>query len=385
MERSISIGRINKHETRDISMGEITVIDRAKQILATDKTEGKLLELAGKYRDVIACNNSIDHQMIKRGHLTLIKARTGIQKTGKAARDDMTKLAKAIIAEEKRLIGITEPEEKRLQSLREEWEAAEKRREEEDARIEQERVAKLRAAIDAILSHKMASPNEDLPHLNRRMAELKQLIITPDTFAEFCDEALRARDEMLEVLEERYLDREIYEEEQAELAKQKAEQAAEAARLQAEREEIERQKREIAERERQAAAEAVKNHAARSMRSVVNDAEAAAEPASAPQPAEASEAPVPQQIVAPEPDTQPDRTDVEVAAEAFVEAVEEPDTDQSSPEAVFLKRKQELEEKMLEDLIFEVRRFVANNAGAAPHSITVTVRDRVPVKVTTLF
>ena len=65
---------------------EITVIDRAKQILATDKTEGKLLELAGKYRDVIACNNSIDHQMIKRGHLTLFKARTGIQKTGKAAR-----------------------------------------------------------------------------------------------------------------------------------------------------------------------------------------------------------------------------------------------------------------------------------------------------------
>ena len=65
---------------------ELTVIDRAKQILATDETEGKLLKLASEYRDVTECKSDVDHAMIKRGHLTLVKARTGIQKTGKAAR-----------------------------------------------------------------------------------------------------------------------------------------------------------------------------------------------------------------------------------------------------------------------------------------------------------
>ena len=229
---------------------ELTVADRAKDILASTKTEQDLARLATKYADIKDCRSTTDYSMIKRGHLDLVKARTTIQKTGKAARDDANKLAKAIIAEENRLLSITAPEESRLKTMRDDWEAAEKRRQEESERKERERVAGIRARIEEIRAHERAPMNETAAHLEQRVATIEGIQIDAEGFGESTDEALHIRSEVLEAVKERLFDRQIYEEEQVELARQAEEQAKERARLEEERKALEEKQRAIEESER---------------------------------------------------------------------------------------------------------------------------------------
>lgn len=230
----------------------LTVTARASLALSSEQTRKDLQALVAKSVNIKEVKNAAGRDECHSAAMVLVKARTTIEKTGKAARDDATQFSKAVIAEEKALISITQPEEARLMALRDAWDAAraaEKAEAErkERARVEaiQLRIADIRecavlasqcrtsAAVDALIGKLQADPLQG--------------------FEEFSDEAegvrVKALGRMREIRDEKY------EAEQA-AAREKAEREAEAARLAQERAELERQRAEQAERNRKAREEA---------------------------------------------------------------------------------------------------------------------------------
>ena len=102
-------------------MTEITTLapaDRAMIVLSSSTTEA---QLRGMAQDAASITDVIDPDGREQAHrmgMRLRTARTTIEKAGKAARDDANAFAKAVIDEQKRLIGITEGEERRIIGLR---------------------------------------------------------------------------------------------------------------------------------------------------------------------------------------------------------------------------------------------------------------------------
>lgn len=180
------------------------------------------------------------------------------------AREDAAAFQKAVIAEEKALIAITEPEETRLLGLRDAWDqarAAEKAEAEriERLRIEQIhlRIADIREAGNLALQCRTSAMVESL------IEKMTGQVL--DGFDEFTEEAENTRTATLARMKE-ISDIKLAEEQ--ERARIKAEQEAEAARLAAERAEnariaaeLERQRKEVAEAERIAAQERAEQEA----------------------------------------------------------------------------------------------------------------------------
>jgi len=231
----------------------LTVVARAALALGSDKARTELAELVKKSANIVEVKNSAGREECHSAAMVLVRARTNIEKIGKAARDDATKFSKAVIAEEKALISITQPEEDRLLGLRDAWDAARAAEKAEAERVERERVAAIHARIGRIkgfatlaLECRTSAKVEEL--IERLMAE------PTEGFEEFAEEAATARGltlaRMKEISDAKLLD----EQERARIA---AEQEAERQRLAAERAELERQQREIIE-----AAEAEKRAAA---------------------------------------------------------------------------------------------------------------------------
>jgi hypothetical protein len=238
----------------------LTVVARAALALGSDKARTELAELVKKSANIVEVKNSAGREECHSAAMVLVRARTNIEKIGKAARDDATKFSKAVIAEEKALISITQPEEDRLLGLRDAWDAARAAEKAEAERVERERVAAIHARIGRIkgfatlaLECRTSAKVEEL--IERLMAE------PAEGFEEFAEEAANARGltlaRMKEISDAKLLD----EQERARIA---AEQEAERQRLAAERAELERQQAEAraaqdrldAERRAQAEADA---------------------------------------------------------------------------------------------------------------------------------
>ena len=132
-------------------MTEITTLapaDRAMIVLSSSTTEA---QLRGMVQDAASITDVIDPDGREQAHrmgMKLRTARTTIEKAGKAARDDANAFAKAVIDEQRRLIGITEGEERRIMGLRDAY----------DAKIEAEKEATRKAEADRI----------ELQHTRRR-------------------------------------------------------------------------------------------------------------------------------------------------------------------------------------------------------------------------
>jgi hypothetical protein len=236
----------------------LTVTERAAVALSSDKARTELAALVKKSAAIKEVKNAAGRDECHGAAMVLVKARTTIQKTGKAARDDATQFSKAVIAEEKELIAITQGEEDRLLSLRNTWDEARAAEKAEAERIE-------RARIEAIVL-RIADIRECavLASQCRTAAEVDALIQNlagdpMEGFEEFSDEADGVRTKslarMMDIAGEKR-------EQEAEAARAKAEREAEAARLVQEREELARQRAEQAELNRQAAAQAAATAAA---------------------------------------------------------------------------------------------------------------------------
>ena len=129
---------------------ELTVPTRAQLALNSNKTRADLTELVKKSINIHEIKNTAGRTECHAAAMVLVKARTAIANTGKAARDDATKFSKAVIAEENALIAITEAEEKRLLTLRDEWDAKIAVIKAAEEQAEREQAAKIQARIDAL-------------------------------------------------------------------------------------------------------------------------------------------------------------------------------------------------------------------------------------------
>jgi len=229
---------------------ELTVTARAALALSSEQTRKDLKELVAKSANIREVKNAAGRDECHGAAMALVRARTTITKTGKAAREDAAAFQKAVIAAEKDLIAITEGEEARLLALRDAWDdarAAEKAEAEriERVRVEQIhlRIADIREAGNLALQCRTSAMVESL--IEKMTGQ--QL----DGFDEFTEEAHNTRTVTLARMKEIS---DIKFTEEQERARIKAEQEAEAARLADERAELDRQRAEFqAEIDRRAA------------------------------------------------------------------------------------------------------------------------------------
>lgn len=216
--------------------------DRAALVLNSTKTEADLKQLATSLKAITLVNSPAGREQAHALAMTARTARTTIEKLGKAARDDATKFSKAVIAEEDRLIALIQPEETRVLGLRNAWDAAEAARKEAEARAERERIERHQAVITQIKSYPMLAATA---RTSEMMLQLLQKLHNIDIsgleeFLEQARSAMLAADESLNDL----IDTKKAEE--AEQARIKAEQEAEAARLAEERQRMEAERAEAA-------------------------------------------------------------------------------------------------------------------------------------------
>lgn len=109
-------------EVLSASGGELTVSDRA--VLAFKVNDNALKALASFSKELTVINTEENYKEVKTAEGVLVGRRLDITTMGKSIRDDANKFAKAVIAEENRLIEFIEPEEKRLKALRHVWDEA---------------------------------------------------------------------------------------------------------------------------------------------------------------------------------------------------------------------------------------------------------------------
>ena len=231
----------------------LTVIERASVALGSSALEIHLTDLVKKHADIVTIANKDGREQVHAAAMVLRKQRTTIAAAGKGARDDAAKFCKAVIDEEKRLIGLIEPEEDRLIKLRDDWDA--EREAEKQAAIAKEAMRRkhIEEMIDAIRNTVFVSPRESSASIEAIIAATESLDVSEAIYEEFAPAAARAKAEVLESLRET-LDLAKFNE--ADQARIKAEQDAAAAQLAAERAEMERQLAEAQEQTRIAAEKA---------------------------------------------------------------------------------------------------------------------------------
>lgn len=212
---------------------------RAAIVLESTKAEAQLRELVSLSINITEVKDKAGREQAHRAGMTLKNARVGIEKIGKAAREDAKNFSNAVIAEEKRLVGIVEGEESRIFGLRDGWDAAEAARKAELERIEQERVRVIRAKIEQIKNLPHACLQDNAVELASTIEDLQALVPVAADFAEFVDEATSTRDSTIVAMQA--------------LHSTAVQREAEAVRLAAERAELDKLRAEQAERERVAA------------------------------------------------------------------------------------------------------------------------------------
>lgn len=213
---------------------ELTVKDRAAVALGSSKAEAELIELASKSKAIVAITNKDGRTECHAAAMVAKEARVNIEKAGKAAREDATAFSKAVIAEESRLVGLIAPEERRLLNLRDDWDAKVKAEKEAAEAAERQRVASIKEKIDLIKRGPMnaAMMNADDA---QSVLDLSVEIEIDDSYGEFYGEAVEAKAEVIAKLREIVAAKVSAE---ATAARIKAEQEAEAARLEIERQRL---------------------------------------------------------------------------------------------------------------------------------------------------
>lgn len=200
---------------------------RAAIALSSTQMEIDLRALTVKNASIVHVIDKAGREQAHGAAMELKRARVEVQRTGDDARDDANKFSKSVIAEVKRLVGLIEPEEKRLIGLRDAWD-------DEQARIKAEEEAKEKARIAAI--HARIAEIRNYPTLAAvcktasSIAKLLDLLKTYDlsVFAEFTEEANCVYAATVSGVEFLLAKKR---EEEAELARIKAEQASAAAAL----------------------------------------------------------------------------------------------------------------------------------------------------------
>lgn len=231
----------------------LTVQQRASVALGSSAHETKLRDLVKQSAEITAITNPAGYQQVHASRMALKRERVALEKEGKGAREDAREFVTAVIAEEKRLIGIISSEEERLQVLQDVHDA--KIAAEKAARelAEAERVARIQSRIenDIRLAAQSAFGNP-AGAIATILVDIRAIEVD-DTFAEFKERAEAAKVQAVTQLERLHGSAVAHEAEQ----KQLAEARAELGRRQAEQ--AEREREEQARRDEEARAREEEN------------------------------------------------------------------------------------------------------------------------------
>lgn len=238
-------------ETIENTAKELTVVQRAAVALGTAEHEFRLREMVKQSASIIEVKNGAGRDECHAAYMRLKNSRISVEKAGKSATEDAKAFTKAVTTEERRLIAITQAEEDRLQALRDDW----------DADVEAERQRKIaaeRTRIEAIKGCIASIQNMPLQTVGKSSAEISAMIgflagsTIGEKFEEFADEAKAARLDSLDKMAkaettQRAIETEA-EAQRQQAAREKAERAEEAERLNVEREQLRRERAELADK-----------------------------------------------------------------------------------------------------------------------------------------
>ena len=229
----------------------LTLPERAAVALGTSAHEIKLRELVRSSADIVAVIDAPGREQAHRIGMNLKGARVAIEKVGKTAREDATAFSKAIIAEEKRLIAISEPEESRILILRDGFDQAEQARKDAAIAAERARTEAIQARIEVIRQVPFGLRGKTVAEIEAEFNILR-CMATGDDFDEFKERASQEVRNSVELLAAMLQEREA-----ADAAALAVEQAriAEAARIAAEVAQLAADRAELAEQQRVAKVE----------------------------------------------------------------------------------------------------------------------------------
>lgn len=238
---------------------QLPVATRAKTALGvTPEYEEQLLALAGKHKGITAITNDDGAKDCHSARMELKNARLAIEKTGKAAREDAQAFARAVIAEEKRLVGIIGPEEERLQAIQTGYERQQEAERQALERAEAERKAAIQKRIADLERVPVMVVSWPAVKLNEALGKMRAE--NPEEWAqEFLPLATYTHADVLAKLEGMHDAAVKAEGEAARQAEERAKLAAEQKRLDEERARLEaeqraaREKAEAEDRARRAA------------------------------------------------------------------------------------------------------------------------------------
>jgi len=229
---------------------ELTIAERAAQAMSVDYTEKQLNILAKKNADVTEIKDGDDYELVKRAGIELKKVRVSIENSGKAARDDANKFAKAVIAEQDRLTGIISPEENRLKALRKEADDEAERKATEAREAEEARIKGILAEIEGIKQVAGVQPYEDAVAIQAHIHAVESVDVS--RFAEYAEQAYEACRGTIATLEQALSARKEFESRQAEQERVAKEQADRQAALDRQAEEQRKEQEAIDQRNREA-------------------------------------------------------------------------------------------------------------------------------------
>jgi len=238
----------------------LTLPARAAIALQSTAAEAHLRELLAGTVGITSVTNRAGREECHKAAMAITKARTAIVSAAKAARDDANAFSKAVIAEERRLIGIVEAEEARLKGLRDAWDADQERIRKEAEQREKSRIDGILARIQELRDYPAMAAPYSAARAQELFCELSGISIG-DSFGEYKEKALAVKNSAL-VAVASIVDAKIAAEEESARIKAEAEAArlaaeAAAAAHAAELAEL-RKKQEAAEEQRRIEAEAAK-------------------------------------------------------------------------------------------------------------------------------
>ena len=175
--------------------------DRALIVLSSVKAEEHLQSLVTEATAITDVVDADGREQAHRMGMKLRSARTTIEKTGKAARDDANAFSKAVIDEQKRLVSIIEGDEKRVIGLRDGYDAKLEAEKEAKAAAERARVADIKRKIDGIRALPLALAGASADEISAELAAIDQFEPQADVFAEFLAECVNAIDECVGALQ----------------------------------------------------------------------------------------------------------------------------------------------------------------------------------------
>lgn len=246
--------------------------ERAVAALGFDTVKAEVEKLATQYADITAISNKAGRDQAHSAAMALKSKRVEIQKRAKEVREDAVAFQKAVIAKGDELAAIIEPEEQRLISLRDAWDEEQARIKREAAEAEQRRKAWHESQVASIRGVVLNAAGAAPEKLRGLITELDLIEPSEEIHAEYAPVVARAKAETLSKLLEMLAEAEDREAEQARI---KAAQEAEAARIAAEREELARLRAEAEARRQEDERKAAEARAAEEARLAAERAELA--------------------------------------------------------------------------------------------------------------